>query len=82
MSQTKVSVGNRTHDPHANSLAHYPLDYQGTLFSSFFIAFSKKLFSGPWKTNMKQVNQYERKGHRQVNENTTTINENAIHKQQ
>ena len=28
--QTRVSGGNRTHDPHGNSLAHYPLDYQGT----------------------------------------------------
>ena len=31
VSQTRVSGGNRTHDPHANSLAHYTLDYQGTL---------------------------------------------------
>ena len=30
MSQTRVSGGNRTHDPHAYSLAHYPQDYQGT----------------------------------------------------
>ena len=30
VSQTKVSDGNRTHDTHANSLVHYPLDYQGT----------------------------------------------------
>ena len=30
--QTTVSRANRTHDPYANSLAHYPLDYQGTLF--------------------------------------------------
>ena len=30
VSQTRVSGGNRTHDPHTNSLAHYPLDYQGT----------------------------------------------------
>ena len=29
--QTRVSGGNRTHDPHANSLAQYPLVYQGTL---------------------------------------------------
>ena len=29
VSQTTVSGGIRTHDPHANSLAHYPLDYQG-----------------------------------------------------
>ena len=28
--QTRVSGGNRTHDPQANSLAHYPPDYQGT----------------------------------------------------
>ena len=30
VSQTRVSGGNRTHDPHANSLADYPLDHQGT----------------------------------------------------
>ena len=30
VSQTRVSGGNQTHDPHAYSLAHYPLDYQGT----------------------------------------------------
>ena len=24
--QTRVSGGNRTHDPHTNNLAHYPLD--------------------------------------------------------
>ena len=30
VSQTRVSGGNRTHNPHANSPAHYPLDYQGT----------------------------------------------------
>ena len=30
VSQTRVSGENRTHDPHANSLANYPLDYQGT----------------------------------------------------
>ena len=30
VSQTRDSGGNRTHDPHANSLAHYPLNYQGT----------------------------------------------------
>ena len=28
--QIRVSGGNRTHDPYANSLAHYPLDYQDT----------------------------------------------------
>ena len=32
VSQTRVSGGNRIHDPHANSLAHYPLDYQGTQY--------------------------------------------------
>ena len=26
VSQIRVSGGNRTHDPHTNSLAHYPLD--------------------------------------------------------
>ena len=30
VSQTRVSGGNRTNDPHVNSLAHYPLDCQGT----------------------------------------------------
>ena len=30
VSQTRVSGGNRTRDLHANSLGHYPLDYQGT----------------------------------------------------
>ena len=28
--QTRVSGGNRIHDSHANNLAHYPLEYQGT----------------------------------------------------
>ena len=30
VSQTRVSGGNRIHDPHVNSLEHYSLDYQGT----------------------------------------------------
>ena len=30
VSKTRVSGGNRTHNPHGNSLAHYPQDYQGT----------------------------------------------------
>ena len=30
VSQTIVSGGNRTYDPHANSLVHYPLDYKAT----------------------------------------------------
>ena len=30
MSQSRVSGGKRTHDPYANSLVHYSLDYQGT----------------------------------------------------
>ena len=34
--QTRVSGGNRTHDPHANRLAHYTLDYQ-YLFSHFIL---------------------------------------------
>ena len=34
LSQTRTTGGNRTHDNHANSLAHYPLDYQGTLDTS------------------------------------------------
>ena len=28
-SQARISGGNRSHDPNANSLAHYPLDYHG-----------------------------------------------------
>ena len=28
--QIRVSGDNRTHESHANSLAHYPQDYQGT----------------------------------------------------
>ena len=31
VSQTRAFGGNRNHDPHANSLTHYPPDYQGTL---------------------------------------------------
>ena len=31
VSQARVSGGNRTHDPHSNSLVHFALDYQGTL---------------------------------------------------
>ena len=30
VSQTSVFGGNRTHYPYANSVAHYPLDYQWT----------------------------------------------------
>ena len=30
MAQTRVSRGNRNHETHANSLAHYSQDYQGT----------------------------------------------------
>ena len=30
LSHNRVSGGNRTNDLHANSLAHYTLDYQGT----------------------------------------------------
>ena len=33
VSQTRVSGGKRTQDPYANGIAHYPLDYQGTLYS-------------------------------------------------
>ena len=29
-SQTRASAENRIHHPHANSLAYYSLDYQGT----------------------------------------------------
>ena len=36
---TRVSGGNRTHDPHANSLDHYPLDYPVTLNFLSFVAF-------------------------------------------
>ena len=37
VSQTGVSGGNRTHDPHANSLAYYPLNYQGTHFRHYLM---------------------------------------------
>ena len=37
MLQTRISGWNRTHDPHANSLAHYPLDYQGTLYNFIIV---------------------------------------------
>ena len=30
VSQTRVSDENRSNDPHANSLAYYPLDYKRT----------------------------------------------------
>ena len=45
MSQTKVSGGNQTHDPHTNSLAHYPLDSQATQPKKIFewIALKKKI---------------------------------------
>ena len=39
VSQTKVSGGNRIHYHHANSLAHYPIDYQGTLSLIFVQSF-------------------------------------------
>ena len=31
-SQSRVSGGNQNHDPHANSLVHYPLEYKGTQY--------------------------------------------------
>ena len=37
VSQTRVSGVHWTHDPHANSLAHYPLDYQGTRFRGCYL---------------------------------------------
>ena len=53
VSQTRVSGGNRTHDPHANSLAHYQLGYQGTLFCDVICEdimeiyyFSRSYYSG------------------------------------
>ena len=36
MSQTRVSGENSTHDPHVNSLAHYPLYYQSTPYIFIF----------------------------------------------
>ena len=44
VSQTRVSGGNRTHDPHTNSVAHYLLDYQGTLFIALFQFYVIKVF--------------------------------------
>ena len=43
VSQTKTFGGSRTYDLHANSLAHYPLDYQGTLLTSDFLTSFTKL---------------------------------------
>ena len=43
VSQTRISGGNRTHHPHANGLARYPLDYPGTHHQSFHhVSFSRK----------------------------------------
>ena len=39
VSQTRVFGGNQTHDSHANILAYYQLDYQGTFISILFILF-------------------------------------------
>ena len=36
VSHTKVSGENLTHDPHANSVAHYPINHQGNLKSKLF----------------------------------------------
>ena len=44
VSQTRVSGGIRTHNPHANSLVHYPLDYQGTQVSKLNIDIFDFLF--------------------------------------
>ena len=41
MSQTRVSGGNQTHENHTNSLAHYPLNYQGTHISLSSLCYSK-----------------------------------------
>ena len=43
VSQTRASEGNRTHDPHANSLAHYLLDYQGALTLKLKYSFTLNL---------------------------------------
>ena len=40
-SQTRVTGGNRNHDPHAKSLAYYPLDYQGTEINKLSDLFNK-----------------------------------------
>ena len=37
VSQTRVSGGNRIHNPHANSLAHYLLDRYKKLFVSILL---------------------------------------------
>ena len=39
--QTRVSDGNRSHDPNTNSMAHHPLDYQGTQSCPQFKAWLK-----------------------------------------
>ena len=41
VSEIRVSGGNRIYDSQANTLAHYPLDYQHTLFHILFHSFVK-----------------------------------------
>ena len=42
--QTRVSDGNRTHDLHANCLAHYPLDYKGTIVRDIILRYYLELY--------------------------------------
>ena len=41
VSQARVSGGNQTYDSHANSLAHYPLDYQDTHRKKWYVHYVK-----------------------------------------
>ena len=43
VSQTRVSGGNRTHDLHGNSLAYYPLNYQGRVVMTNYVCMCKFL---------------------------------------
>ena len=41
VTQTRVPGGNRINTPHANSLAHYRLDNQGTHILFYWLCFKK-----------------------------------------
>ena len=44
VSQTRVSGGNRTHDPHANSLSHYSVDDKSALKLNLFAGIISEFF--------------------------------------
>ena len=55
VSQTRASGGNRTHDPHVNSLAYYPLSTIRSLRKSLQIIVLNK-FNINWIWNVIQLN--------------------------